>query len=248
MTRTWILSVGLLAISTSLSAQEIRDRHIGFGTGYAYDALKSERVSNFTQVGATSVWQFLYRINQEKNRHHFQFYYSSSTLHSSSSGLKTDAIRGQEQYAYHRRIGTGNGRISVFGGGVFDGNLNYRQNTTSVNLGTQKDGQLVFSLSPSVLAEMPLGKDMVAIQGWASMIAFARQSGYSLSYPAENNWLTIPTFFKIESRMSYVRYFSERWDGRLDYQFQYYKMQKYETVIGLSHQFVFSLVYKFHKK
>ena len=102
------------------------------------------------------------------------------------------------------------------------------------------------SLSPSFLAETALGKGILTIQSWVSLLTCTVQTGYAESLPYQTNWMGINTYTKIGSRISYTRYVSHRFDLRGDYQFEYCKSVKYETVTTLNHQVILSLAYKIY--
>jgi len=210
--------------------------------------VKSPVLSSFVMTGNAVGIQGLYRTIRDKYILLEELHYSTTTLHSSSGGLPTQLTYVNGQISYTRKIQTGKQKLNFFAGVVLDNTATIRTTTPRVSLGTQQEGEYMFSLNPSFLMGLPVGKDWIYAQGWAAVVAYVRQSGYSNSPVQEKNILGPSTFKNFGARISYCRNLSDRWQARLDYQFQLYGVQRNETVTALSHQLVASILYKWKGK
>lgn len=235
--------VVLLTLSLSSMAQN-KDKQIGFGTGLYYKTFDDRSISAERLTGSSMPFLFFFRSNSEKNRHHIEVLYATPNLQ--STYLLAREQTGYLQYAYHRKIGTVNSNIHFFAGGVINTAASYLKYSEIDNsysyLYPFAALESIGSLSPSVLAELPLRKDKLSIQVWTSL------GGYvfgGLKY--QRGWVWIGDFWNTGFRGSYSKYFSDKWEGRLDYQFQYYTLKKNESTSSHAHQVNFSLVYKFHR-
>jgi hypothetical protein len=234
-----VIALGL----TSSWAQEVSIKQIGLGTGFSFHAEKNELFSAVTHTGSSAPLQLFFRFNGQKDRHHIQMQYSSFDLTSPSSGFTTLKQIGNLQYAYHRKFASINNKFNFFGGMV----LNSAQSSQHISVsGNNEYNELNFSFSPSLFAETSLGKGILSIQSWVSLITWAIRPGYALSYPYQSNWMGIGAFTKIGSRISYTKNLSHRVDLRGDYQFEFFRSVKYEPVTSLNHQVILSLVYKIY--
>lgn len=233
-----------LMLYACVLAQPIRSKQIGLGTGISFNALKSELISSYTHKGSSAPVQLFFRSGKEISRHHFQLQYYNLTLTSSSNGLSTTDEGGYLQYAYHRKVTRLWEKVTVYGGLLINAKGSSRNNfSANTSNGNNQSGELLTSLDPSVLMEYPVRKNLLAIQLWSPVLAFLYQRGYALG-PEGGNWISFNKFGGLDCRMSYDKYLSDRWNARFDYQFQFYRITKLETLASLSNQIVVSLVYK----
>lgn len=234
------LGLGVVKISAS---QVLATKQIGIGTGLSLNALKSELISPYTHKGNSAPLQLFFRSGTELSRHHVQLQYLASVLKSSSAGLATDEEGGYLQYAYHMRVTRIKDNLILFGGAVVNAQGTKRTNLFRGNIGNNITGELIASLSPSLLAELSLKNDKLSAQLWFPIFAFLYQQSYALG-PDDGYWLSLSNFTGFDWRVSYDKYLSERWNARLDYQFQFYRLSKFETLALLRNQVAISLVYK----
>jgi hypothetical protein len=254
MAKIPFLLLAQLILSISSVAQSISTKQIGLGTGFAYSALKSEMISSYAHTGTFMPLQLFFGSDAERNKHHIQLQYAPLTL-SSLGGMSTAEQKGYLQYAYHRKLGVIKNRLKFYGGIVFDFKGSRRGSSFS---GYQNiAGEEIASLSPSILMEMIVGKDIVTVQCWSSVLAYLAvndrldsgwpQIEYIFRYSPKTKWMSSNEFLTMDSRISYNKYLTPRLNARLDYQFQFYKLSKYETILSLSQQAIVSLVYKISK-
>jgi hypothetical protein len=233
-----------LAIEVNCFSQPFMNKQIGIGTGVYFNALKSELISPYTHKGSSVPIQLFFRSGKEVSRHHVQLQYYDLTLTSSSNGLSTTAVGGYLQYAYQRKIRHVCNTIIIYGGPLISVNASSRNNLLNNRpIGNNKSGQLITSLNPSLLAELQIRGNLLTIQLWSPMFTLLYQQGYALG-PVESSWISLNKFGGIDSRISYDNCLSDRWNARFDYQFQFYRLTRYETLVSLSNQFLVSLVYK----
>jgi hypothetical protein len=215
---------------------------IGFGTGWYYKSFYDQSISESSDTGYSMPLLLFFRSNTEKNRHHLQLLFTAPTL--TSPNLLVRDQTGCLQYAYHRMTGYLKKNINLFVGGLIELNgsyLRYSEKGNSYSYSypfttLESNG----SLSPSVLVEMPLKNDKITIQAWTAIVGY---NFGGLKY--ERGWVWIGDFSNTGARISYSKYFSNSWEGRVDYQFQYFTLTKIESISSYVHQFNFSLVYKF---
>jgi hypothetical protein len=232
----------LLTLSTSSFGQK-SEKQLGLGTGWYYHSFSDPTIATSSNTGSSVPILLFFRSNGEKNRHHVQILYAAPTL--KSTYLLAREQTGYLQYAYHRKIGIMKNAVHFFGGGVVDANSSYFKYSETGNSYSYSYPfttiEAITSLSPSLLAEMPLGKDKLDIQIWSAIL------GYKLGGSKDvRGWVGVGNFWNTGYRVSYRRYFSDHWDARIDYQFQYYTLKKYEIISSLAHQINFCFVYKFH--
>jgi hypothetical protein len=244
----FFISVVFVLLAASSFGQK-SEKQIGLGTGWYYHSFKDASVSSTSQTGGSMSLLLFYRANGLKNRHHVQMVYAAPRLQ--SNYLLAREQTGYLQYAYHRKIGELKD-ISFFGGVVIEytgSDRRYSEISNSVSYSNPfRNGELLATLSPSLLLEKSLGKDRVGVQGWANLIGLV-----SINDPILKDGVFAGSDLSgLEIRASYARFFSERWKCRLDYQFQLrklnYQFQNYSPTNFSSsfHQVNFSLVYKFH--
>jgi hypothetical protein len=240
------LQLGILI--TSLS-QVLATKQIGFGTGLSFNALKSELISPYTHKGNSSPLQLFFRSGREFNRHHVKLQYAEYNLSSSSGSLSTIDQRGYLQYAYHRKLKNLKGNVTLFGGAVFLGNDSQRDNLINGKRvpGNNQAGELNISFSPSLLLEWSVKRSCFSFQGWLAVLNLAVQPGYALSFPEQINWLSLGDYIEYNSRFSYSKYVSSRFDLRIDYQFSFARLTNYETLGYVSDQIITSLTYKLNR-
>lgn len=237
----------LIQLTFTLPAFSQEAPQIGLGTGFDYEAIKSELISSYTHTGTTAPIQLFYRFGTDKSRSLLQLSYSSLTL--SAGGITTTENRGYLQYAWHRKICLIKNKVTFFGGFVEAIQGSHRDNYLGgPQIANNKATEIIFSLSPSVLFELPLKNDLISAQGWVSLIAHTAQDGYALSYPTQKDLAGPKDFLQLASRLSYTKYMDKNFNAKLDYQFQYYSLTKYDPLYSLNHQLVLSLVYKFRSK
>jgi hypothetical protein len=239
-----ILWIGLVILSMSSFAQK-SEKQFGLGTGWYYHSFKDPTIATSGHTGSSASLLLFFRSNGEKNRHHIQLLYAAPSLR--STYLLAREQTGYLQYAYHRKMGVVKSKIHFYGGTILDLNSSYLKYSEIDNsysyLYPFVALESIGSLNPSVLAEFPMGKDKLSIQGWTSL------GGYVFGgQKYQRGWVWIGDFWNTGFRGSYSRYFSNKWEGRLDYQFQYYKLNKYETTSSNAHQVNFSLVYKLSRQ
>lgn len=216
---------------------------IGLGTGLSANALKSELVSPLAHRGISAPLQMYFRWGCDINRHHVQLQYLTSELASRGKGLKTHEQGGYLQYAYHRRAAKLRKNVTVFGGAVATAQGVRRENVFRDNVGNNTSGELIASLSPSVLVEVTFKNDKASAQVWSPVVAFAKQPSYALG-PESAQGLGLGRLAGVDWRLSYDRWISKRWGARFDYQFQFYRLSVFERVVMLRSQFMISMVCK----
>jgi hypothetical protein len=243
MASTLVMALGL----TSLWAQQQSNKQIGLGTGLSYYAEKSELYSPVTHKGSSAPMQLFFRFNGQKDRHHIQLQYSSLDLNSPSTGFVPQKRIIYLQYAYHRKFASANNKFNFFGGIVLNSAGERHNVSGNINAaGNDSYDEFNSSLCPSVLGETSLGKDILTVQCWVSLLTYTVEPGYAEGLPYKANWMGINSYSKIGSRISYTTSISHRFDIRGDYQFEFCRSVKYEPVTSLNHQVIISLVYKIY--
>jgi hypothetical protein len=243
MNKIGLLLFFQLGIGITSASQILVYKQIGFGVGLSFNAVKSELISPYTFKGNAAPLQLYFRSGKAISRHHLQLQYLSSSLTSISKGLITDEEGGCLQYAYHRRLTKTTSNLAVFGGAVVNAQGTQRTNLFNGSVGNNITGELLISFSPSLLAELHFKKDKASAQVWSPVLAFCYQRGYALG-PEGGDMLSFGNFSGFEWRVSYDRHLSERWNVRLDYQFQFFRLTKFETLASLRNQITISLVFK----
>jgi len=241
--RKKIIFVGFITLSIQSFGQR-SEKQIGFGSGLSYYAVKNNSISSFTHTGRSLPIILFFRLNSEKNRHHAQFFYTAPNLEPASKLVSTQMQTGYFQYAYHRRFAHAKEKIRFFAGAV----VNYSgvHRVTSWNNGfSDVTGEVFRSISPSILAEISLKESNISIQAWSSLLAYTATNGYT-KWDNETNWLSLADFSSVDMRVTYIRNLSKKLGVRFDYKFEYYHLQKYQPVVLLSHQTLFSIFYKIH--
>jgi hypothetical protein len=246
----FFISVVFVLLAANSFAQK-SEKQIGLGTGWYYHRFKDASIFNTSQTGGSMSLLLFYRANGIKNRHHVQYL-------TTSPSIKSNYLLNREslwtiQYAYHRKIVEFN-ELSFFGGvqGEFaHASRSYSELGNSYSYNKPfSTGENVVTFSPSILLERSIEKDKLTLQCWATLFGFV--APYRLR-DAEFKGLGTD-LSKIETRVSYNRFFSERWEGRLDYLFQFYRLNypfqnsvyTPAQITSTSHQVNLSLVYKFH--
>lgn len=225
-------------------SQHVPQCKIGLGTGFTYSASKIEQISPYAQTDKATPVQLNSTFNASRGAHCIQLYHVSLNLSSPSGAIITEEAKAYLQYAYHHKIGMLKNDVRLSAGLVLNARVSRRQNThEGLSIGTNDTGEVIVSLSPSFFVEKPLGKNLMSFQCWTALIAWSVQRGYALSYPVQSNVLLPGKFMEIDARISYNKYLSRRFGARADYQFELYKLSKYDTITSLSHQIVFSLLY-----
>lgn len=224
-------------------AQSVNDKQIGFGTGVYNKTFQDEAVSASNNSGTSMSILFFFRSDNAGTRHHVQLLLTAP--HLTSNNLLTRDKSGYLQYSQHRCIKNfkNNARFLVGGVGEINGSyLKYSERGNSYSYSypfTTLESNI--SLSPSVLFEMPFGADLLTMQAWTAIM------GYSFGgFKNARGLVWTGDFSNTGARVSYTKYFSTRWEGRLDYQFQYYILTKFETTSSVVHQMNFFIVYKIH--
>jgi hypothetical protein len=233
-----------LGLRVDSFSQTLKTKQIGLGTGISFNALNSELISPYNHKGSSAPFQLFFRSGKEISRHHFQSQYYNLDLTSSSNGLSTADEGGYMQYAYHRKVKRLWDKVTIYGGLLINAKASSRNNPSSnASKANNQSGELLASLNPSVLLEYPIRKNLLTIQFWSPVLTFLYQQGYALS-PDGGNWVSLNKLGGLDCRISYDKFLSDRWSARFDYQFQFYRITKFETLSSLSNQLVVSLVYK----
>lgn len=235
-----ILFFSLLALPDSFAQKS--EKQFGLGTGWYFHDFKDPTIATSSNTGSSVSLLLFFRSNGEKNRHHIQMLYAAPSLR--STYLLAREQTGYLQYAYHRKIGMLKEKINLYGGCLAE--LGGSRSSYS-EIGNSYSYSYPFTtietiayLSPSLLAEMISRKNKFGIQLWTALVGY--KLGGSKAY---RGWVGVGDFSNTGSRASYSRFFSNNWEGRMDYQFQYYTSKKYEGTSSISHQVNFSVVYKF---
>ncbi len=244
-------SVAFVLVVASSFAQR-SEKQIGLGTGWYYHSFKDASISATSQTGGSMSLLLFYRANGLKNRHHAQLVYAAPSLQ--SSYLLAREQTGYLQYAYHRKI-TEIKNVSLFGGTVIDFGGSNRKYSEAQNSYTYSkpfyDGETLATLSPSILAEMSVKDGKLTLQSWIVLMGFTAHNQGRFS---DGLFTGLSNLTKVDTRLSYTKSFSKRWEGRLDYQFQFYRLNypfpnsiyTPAQITSTSHQVNLSLAYKFH--
>ncbi|HWA34314.1 MAG TPA: hypothetical protein VG737_09310 [Cyclobacteriaceae bacterium] len=219
---------------------------IGLGTGYAYAGFKSEKFSALMQTGSGLPVQAYFRRSTARTRLHFQAYYTSLSLTSGYATLVTREHNGQLQFGAHYRVGNKPKKITTWIGFVLDAQGAHRDFSSTFGGGTAENNSSdegFLSLNPSVLFEHKVGSDKLGLQIWASILAYVVRPVEGTN-AVEGKFVSLHTFSKTEARLSYSKYFSRRWEGRIDGQFQFYALSLDQTVYKINSQLVASIAYK----
>jgi hypothetical protein len=239
---TFFLLTGLLALPIALFGQK-SEKQFGFGTGWYHQGFNDPTVSTSTNTGSSVSVHLFFRSNGKNSIHRLQLLYAAPSLNSTYLLTREQTI--YLQYAYHRKIGTMKNKIQFYGGVVFDINGSYLRYSEMGNsysyLYPFNWIESIGSLGSSVLIEVPFEKNKISLQAWISLVGYVFGGARS-----QRGWVGIGDFSNLNSRISYSRYFSDRWEGRIDYQWQLYTLAKYENLSSVVHQVNFSLVYKFY--
>ncbi|MFM9840814.1 MAG: hypothetical protein ACKVOQ_21280 [Cyclobacteriaceae bacterium] len=225
-----------------LSFSQKSEKQLGLGTGWYHHSFSDPTIATSSNIGSSVPILLFFRSNGEKNRHHVQLLYATPTL--KSTYLSSREQTGYLQYAYHRKIGSFK-VVDFFGGGLIEFSGFSRKYSEIGNrysfLNPYQEAGVIGSLYPSLLVELPTAKNKFSIQSWITSFG----SISPLSRLSAIEYLGLNDFFKIESRASYCKYFSIRWEGRVDYQFQYYALSKDQKFSSSTHQLNFSMIYRF---
>jgi hypothetical protein len=219
---------------------------IGLGTGYAYAGFKSEKFSALMQTGSGLPLQVYFRRSTPRMQLHAQAYYTSLSLASSYATLVTHERNGQLQFASHFLVGNRPKKITTWVGCVLDAQGADRDFSSKFGNGTSgnnSSSEGFLSLNPSVLFENKIGANNISLQIWASILAYAIHP-IDGTDAIEGKFVSLHTFSKTEARLSYSKFFSERWEGRIDGQFQFYALSIDQTVYKINSQVVASIAYK----
>jgi hypothetical protein len=245
----FFISVVFVLFAASSFGQK-SEKQIGLGTGWYSHRFKDASISATSQAGASMSLLLFYRANGLKNRHHVQSVYAAPSLQ--SSYLLAREQTGYLQYAYHRKI-TEIKNVSLFGGTVIDfggSNRNYSEAQNSYTYSKPfYDGETLATLSPSILAEMSVKDGKLTLQSWIALMGFTAHNQGRFS---DGLFTGLNNLTKVDTRLSYTKSFSKRWEGRLDYQFQImhlsYQFPHYAftRIYSQTHLLNISLVYKFH--
>lgn len=239
---------GSLFSYSALLAQK-SEKQFGFGTGWYYHEFRDASIATKSQSGSSVSLVLLYRASGIKNRHHVQLLYAAPSLRSPYLLAKEQTVF--LQYAYHRKFLMIKD-FTFFGGGVIEfggSNRKYSEIDNSItNTSPFSDGEVLGTISPSVLIESTKSKGKFGLQVWAAFAGYAahNQSGFK-----NGKLIGLDNLLKFDARISYSRFFSERCDGRFDYQIQTihldYQFPNYAftTITSFSHFVNFSLAYKF---
>jgi len=245
----FVISPVIFLFAVSSFAQK-SEKQLGLGTGLYYHSFKDASIATTSQTGGSMSLLLFFRANGLKNRHHVQLVYAAPNLQ--SSYLFVSEQTGYLQYAYHRRI-IESKNVSLFGGTVIDfggSNRNYSETQNSYTYSKPfYDGETLATLSPSILAEMSVKDGKLTLQSWIALMGFTahNQGRFSDGLFAGLNNLT-----KVDTRVSYTKSFSKRWEGRLDYQFQFMHLSyqfpyyAFTRIYSQTHLLNISVVYKFH--
>lgn len=241
----WLI-VFELSSCVNAVGQIVASKQIGVGMGLSFNALKSELISPYKHKGNSAPLQLYFRSGREVSRHHVQLQYFSSNLESISNGLGTNEEGGYLQYAFHRRVLNVKDRLVILGGVTVNAQVTKRTNLFYGSTGNNIAGELIASLSPSLLVERSFKRDKISAQLWSPVFAFLYQQGYALG-PLGGSLLSLHNFAELDGRISYDRHLSERWNARFDYQFQIHRLSKFETFALLRNQVMVSMAYKINK-
>ncbi len=218
----------------------------GIGTGYAYSALKNETFSPLIQSGSGLPVQVFYRQSTAQRKLHGQFYYSSLSLTSDFDALTTDEQNYQFQFADHYRLGKRQRKITTWVGFVIDAQAVQRSFSSpngNGSAGNNSSDEGFFSFNPSVLFENKIRNNAISLQIWFSAVAYVIWPAKGIDQ-IDSKVMSIGSFSKTEARLSYSKYLSPRWEGRIDGQFQFYALTIDQTLYKINSQVIASIAYK----
>ncbi len=243
-----VLLLVVCRVATAFSQDDatIPTSSFGIGTGYAYAGLKTVKFSRLTQTGSGLPVQVFFRRSKPRNQLHFQLYYTSLSLTSDRAVLVQHERNGQFQFGDHFRLGTKERKITTWAGFVFDAQGAYRDFSSDLGSGTavnNSSDEGFLSLNPSILFENIRGNDKLSLQIWAAIIAYALRSEDGTD-AVKGEFVSVNKFSKTEARLSYTKFFSRHWEGRLDGQLQFYALSIDQTVYKINNQIVASIAYK----
>lgn len=195
-------------------------------------------------TGPSFAMQLAYRKERKRRKVHAQLNYDSYSISSEVEGMRTVGDQGLLQSAMHWRLGHGQRNLRFYAGGVVDAGISYRNNLDDVAIGNNITGEIISSLSPSLLAEKNVGKNRISGQFWVAVFSYVVQPGYAQSYPPDQYFCSFEKMFRMQTRVSYV-IVGRRFDGRFDAQLQYYNLDKHQPTRFLNYGLITSLVYKF---
>lgn len=219
---------------------------IGFGTGYVYNAIRSEVISPLKQTGSSMPLHVYYRLEGNRDIFFVRYSYSSISLSSAYKELIASQTSNRMDVAYHRRLNSGSAKVSIWGGVVLGLQIFARTYSSPSGNGSASNDNVkeyYASLSPSLLMERKVPHGSVALQMWASALAYATYPKYALGL-TESSVVSTGTYRTFESRLSYVRHLSKRWDARIDGQFQFYSLETPQAISQANLQLISSLVFK----
>lgn len=217
------------------------EKQIGLGTGWYYHSFKDASISATSQTGGSMSLLLFYRANGLKNRHHVQLLYAAPSLRSTYL-LNREQVS-NVQYAYHRKALLVS-EFSLFAGGLLELNAFFPKYSELGNsysyLNPLNTLESYASINPSVLIEKTLNTNKFSVQIHSVI------GGYVFGgAQGSRGSVKVNDFVNTTIRLSYCKSLSTSCAGRIDYQLQTYRLEKYGKISSTTHQVNFSLVYKF---
>ncbi len=243
-----LLTVATMVVALGVRGQDtVRVKgQIGLGTGYVYNAIRSDVISPLKQTGSAMPLHVYYRLEGNRDMFFVRYTFSSISLSSAYKELIASQTSHRMDVAYHRRFSSGSAKVSIWGGAVLGLQFyarSYSSPSGNGSAGNDNVKEYYASVSPSLLLKREVPHGMVALQIWASALAYATYPKYALGL-TESRVVSTGTYRTFESRLSYVRHLSKRWDARVDGQFQFYSLQTPQAISQANLQLISSLAFK----
>lgn len=251
------LLISLLAGSVSL-AQISPIRQVGLCTGLSLGAVRYEGMSQLIQRGKAFPLQ-AYFLSQGSRSRHFIQVQSATYLEGLSSvyGVATTNLAtGYLQYAYHHRLAQ-SGQYTVWLGGLLTlqaTNTIFTAKLFGSTFQNNRSLTLLNTASLSALVTRPAGRGRLEAQLALNALSYNRRPDYAYgnadtpdlgAWLQSGAWESLPAFSQFNARLAYDSYLSTHYRLRLEYQWQYWRVDSPRYMGMLTNQFLTSIAYQF---
>lgn len=276
MKLSWIVLI-ILLINQLVIGQDSntknRKQFVSIQTGFDRRLVQDEIISPLIYRGITIPIILTYQHISNKNSHSVSIFYDQLKLHSSISvkepaeAYYTRNYNGLIEYSYCRKLYTfTEPKIEIFAGVDIKSFLNFRDHYYS-NYTHYTTGELINSVGISTLflkkfdntkedfasfqIKIPLlNYDMLNYLynvNVAKELNTEAELNNSKNLVKSSKLVTVNKHFEIHTDLTYNKFISERIGIKFNYQFQFYKTEKFENlfdVICVNYQFMTGLIIK----
>lgn len=237
-TLTFLLAINLQGQTDTTH----RKNEVGVGIGLYQATMKNVLVSDMQQSGTMlpSV-QLSYRRNGLRNFHNLQITYSNVKLHSTFKKNYVTDIRPTLNYTYLRAISAIDKPFKYYLGFTFMGYASFRDvRFNDEDIANNYNTEFTSMLSISMMVQYQKKRNLLEAQANFGVLSFNQRTGYANRVASETKWQlqTIPTFNEYSFRVAYTRTLSNRFNVRVEYNYQFHSFEKPEY-LGYSSNRIF---------